>query len=97
MKQYEVEKKANGLPLQKMGIGLSLAIFGVGSIALILETRFFIPALSVLTGQELIISWFLVAALGIFLPLLITAVLILKKKKLFLSQDVGAIDCVFAV
>ena len=67
-------------PLQKMGTGLSLAIFGTASIALILGTRLLIPALSAVTGLESVVFWFIVAGLGIFTPLLITAALILKRE-----------------
>ncbi len=65
-------------PLQKMGIGLSLDLFGTASIALILGTHLLIPALSAATGLESVVFWFIVAGLGIFTPLLITAALILK-------------------
>ena len=67
-------------PMQKMGIGLSLAIFGTASIALILGTRLLIPFLSAATGLETVVFWFIVAGLGIFTPLLITAALILKRE-----------------
>ena len=69
-----------GFPLLKMGISQSLAIFGIASIALLLETRLLIPALSAATGKEPILFWFIVAGIGIFIPLLITAALILKKE-----------------
>ena len=67
-------------PLQKMGTGLSLAIFGTASIALILETHLLIPALSAATGLEPVVFWFIVAGLGMFAPLLITTALILKRE-----------------
>jgi membrane protease YdiL (CAAX protease family) len=67
-------------PIQKMGIGLSLAIFGTASIALILGTRLLIPFLSAATGLEPVVFWFIVAGLGIFTPLLIMAALILKRE-----------------
>lgn len=63
-----------------MGLGLSLAIFGTASIALILGTRLLIPFLSAATGLEPVVFWFIVAGLGIFTPLLITAALILKRE-----------------
>jgi len=46
-------------------------------------TRYLIPYLSRITGQETILFWFIVGGLGIFMPLIITAVLILK------SEDYG--------
>ena len=65
--------------LKGIGFFKSFAIFGIAAVALIIETRFVIPYLSKITGWESVIFWFIVAGLGIFLPLLITALLILKK------------------
>lgn len=65
-------------PLKKMGFGLSFAIFGAASFLMIIETRLLIPYLSKISGQELILFWFIVAGLGIFLPLLVTALIILR-------------------
>ncbi len=64
------------------GIGLlkSLLIFGTASVAMILETQFLIPFLSKRTGCEPIIFWFIVAGLGLFLPLLILACFILRSE-----------------
>lgn len=67
-------------PLKKMGLGLSFIIFGAASLLMILETKFLIPVLSKTTGQEPVLFWFLVAGIGIFVPLLITATLILRKE-----------------
>ncbi|MBC8235136.1 CPBP family intramembrane metalloprotease [bacterium] len=47
---------------------------------LIIETQFLIPYLSKVTGWEAVIFWFVVAGLGLFLPLLITSTLILKNE-----------------
>jgi membrane protease YdiL (CAAX protease family) len=64
------------------GIGLlkSLLIFGTASVILILETHFLIPFLSKKTGCEPILFWFIVAGLGLFLPLLILAYFILRSE-----------------
>ena len=80
MQQKETVKPNAEFPLQKMGVGVSLAIFGTASILLVLETKFLIPALSQATDMEPIFFWFIVAGLGIFTPLLITAVVIIKKE-----------------
>jgi len=53
MQQKETVKPNAEFPLQKMGVGVSLAIFGTASILLVLETKFLIPALSQATGMEL--------------------------------------------
>lgn len=76
---------AERLPEDKInlrGIGLfgSLIVFGTASIILILETEFLIPYLSRITGWETVIFWFIVAGLGLFLPLLIAAFIIVKKE-----------------
>jgi hypothetical protein len=52
-----------GFPIQKMGVGLSLAISGTASIALILGTHLLIPVLSAATGLEPVVFWFIVAGL----------------------------------
>ncbi|MFC1558042.1 CPBP family intramembrane glutamic endopeptidase [candidate division KSB1 bacterium] len=70
----------NNITLQGIGFLKSLAIFGAASIVLILETHFLIPYLSGITGWEPVIFWFIVAGLGIFLILLLTAVIILKNE-----------------
>jgi membrane protease YdiL (CAAX protease family) len=67
-------------PLKPMGAGFSLAIFGVASMILFLETHLLIPALSKTTGIEPVIFWFIVAGLGMFAPLLIMAAFILKRE-----------------
>ena len=69
-------------PLTPLGWGGSLMIFGFFSILLILETRYLIPFLSQLTGIEIVVSWFLVAALGIFIPLLLLAIFLLDREGL---------------
>jgi hypothetical protein len=66
--------------MQRMGVGLSLAIFATASIALSLGTHLLIPFLSAATGLEPVVFWFIVAGLGIFTPLLIAAALILKRE-----------------
>jgi len=63
-----------------MGIGQSLAIFAAASIALILETQLLIPALSAAAGLEPILSWFIVAGVGIFTPMLMVTAFILRKE-----------------
>jgi membrane protease YdiL (CAAX protease family) len=47
---------------------------------MLLQTKYLIPYLSRITGQETILFWFIVAGLGIFTPLIILGVVILKKE-----------------
>ena len=70
-----------------MGLLNSFLIFGIASIALFLETHFLIPFLSEKTGIEPIIFWLIVAGLGIFLPMLIVAHLILRSEGLKIDKD----------
>jgi membrane protease YdiL (CAAX protease family) len=81
MMEKENRKSMKDFPLQKMGIGQSIVIFGTASIALMLGTQLLIPVLVSVTGFESVFFWFLVAGLGIFLPLLIAAAILLKRER----------------
>ena len=74
--------------LKRIGFFKSFAIFGIAALALILETRFVIPYFSKITGWEAVIFWFIVAGLGLFFPLLITALFILRQEGLRLNKQV---------
>ncbi len=65
----------------------SFLLFGGASIALILGTWYLIPWLSDSTGIETIVFWFLVAGLGIFLPLLIVAYFIIRGEGYKLNRE----------
>lgn len=71
------------------GLGLinSFVIFGIASLALILETQFLIPFLSNYTGYETIIFWLIVAGLGIFFPLLLAAYYIIRSEGLTFTRE----------
>lgn len=64
--------------LKKLGLPGSFAIYIPAAILMFCLTKYLIPWLSKVTGQETIFFWFLVAGFGIFLPLVITGILILK-------------------
>jgi len=64
--------------IRKLGFIGSFAIYVPASILLFCLTKYLIPYLSNVTGQETILFWFIVAGLGVFLPLIITGLLILK-------------------
>lgn len=66
--------------MKRIGLISSLFIFGFASLLLIIETRFLIPFLVNITQFEVVIIWFIVAGFGIFIPLLIAALLILKNE-----------------
>lgn len=63
-----------------MGWGLSFAIHLPAAALLLFMTHFLIPRLALLTGLEIILFWFLVAGLGVFLPLLVLALLLLRRE-----------------
>ena len=66
--------------LTKLGLFPSFIIYISASILMLFQTKFLIPYLSRITGQETILFWFIVAGLGIFTPLIILGVVILKKE-----------------
>lgn len=66
--------------IKKLGLVASFAIYVPAAVLMYGMTHYLIPYLSNKTGQETILFWFIVAALGIFLPLVITGVFILKSE-----------------
>jgi len=66
--------------MKKLGWFDSFAIYVSAALLLYLMTHFLIPYLSRLTEQEPILFWFLVAGLGVFTPLIITAIVILRQE-----------------
>jgi membrane protease YdiL (CAAX protease family) len=70
----------NSKPLKGMGFIQSFSIFSTAAILMFLGTQFLIPYLSEITGYKTILIWFLVAGLGVFTPLIIIALWILKSE-----------------
>lgn len=68
--------------LKPLGLLQTIILFAIASIILFLVSHFLIPYLSAITGLETIIFWLLCAALLVFLPLVITAVIMLKSENL---------------
>lgn len=64
--------------LKELGVISSFAIYIPAALLMFFNTRYLIPFLSRTTGQETILFWFIVGAIGIFVPLIITGILILK-------------------
>jgi membrane protease YdiL (CAAX protease family) len=64
--------------LKKLGLLGSFAIYIPAAVLMYCLTKYLIPHLSKITGQETILFWFIVAGLGIFTPLIITAIMILN-------------------
>ncbi len=74
------------IKIKKLGLLGSFAIYIPAAILMYCLTKYLIPYLSDKTGQETILFWFVVAGLGIFLPLIITGFLILKFEGLAISK-----------
>jgi membrane protease YdiL (CAAX protease family) len=73
--------------IRKLGFIGSFAIYIPAAILMLFLTKYLIPYLSKVTGQETILFWFIVAGLGIFLPLIITGLLILKAEGFRISKN----------
>ncbi|OFX84032.1 MAG: hypothetical protein A2W99_03330 [Bacteroidetes bacterium GWF2_33_16] len=50
-------------------------------------TKYVIPYLSIITGQETILFWFIVGGLGVFLPLILTGFFILKSEGYSITRE----------
>ncbi|HOI86764.1 MAG TPA: CPBP family intramembrane metalloprotease [Lentimicrobium sp.] len=68
------------MEIKGLGLAGSLMIYIPASLLMFVLTKYLIPFLSRETGQETVLFWFIVGGLGIFLPLIITALLILKSE-----------------
>jgi len=64
--------------LKKLGLAGSFAVYIPAAILMFGLTKYLIPYLSKTTGQETILFWFIVGGLGIFTPLIIIGLIILK-------------------
>ena len=74
------------LKLKKLGVISSFSIYLSAALLMFVLTKFLIPYLSKITGQETIFFWFVVGGLGIFIPLIITGILILKAEGFKISK-----------
>ncbi|MFA5848319.1 MAG: CPBP family intramembrane glutamic endopeptidase [Bacteroidales bacterium] len=74
------------IKIKKLGLLGSFTIYIPAAILMYCLTKYLIPYLSDKTGQETILFWFIVAGLGIFLPLIITGILILKLEGFSISK-----------
>jgi membrane protease YdiL (CAAX protease family) len=69
-----------GSEIKKLGLIGSFAIYIPAAILMYCLTKYLIPYLSEITGQETILFWFIVAGMGIFTPLIVTGILILRNE-----------------
>ncbi len=72
---------------QKLGLAGSFAIYIPAALLMFGLTKYLIPYLSEITGQETILFWFIVGGLGIFLPLILTGLIILKFEGFTISKE----------
>jgi len=72
--------------IKEMGLLNSLLTFGSAAILLAVETHWIIPFLSNRTGIETVLFWFLIAGLGLFLPMLVLAFLMLRREGLEIEK-----------
>ena len=72
--------------LKKLGLIGSFAIYIPAAILIFVLTKYLIPFLSEITEQETILYWFIVGGLGIFVPLIITGILILHMEGIQISK-----------
>jgi len=77
----------NKIALKKLGLLGSFAIYIPVAVLMYCLTKYLIPYLSLITGQETILFWFIVAGLGIFVPLIITGILILRSEGYIISKS----------
>lgn len=73
--------------LKKLGLLGSFAIYIPAAILMYCMTKFLIPYLVNATGQESILMWFIVAGLGIFTPLIIVGILVLRSEGYNISKS----------
>ena len=73
--------------VKKLGFIGSFAIYIPAAILLYCLTRYLIPYLNKVTGQETILFWFIVAGLGVFTPLIIAGILILRAEGFSISKS----------
>ena len=78
----------NEKELDKLGLTSSFAIYIPAALLMYVLTNYLIPYLSKTTGQETILFWFIVAGLGVFTPLIIAGVMILKFEGLKFSINI---------
>jgi membrane protease YdiL (CAAX protease family) len=80
-------KMVSNQHIRKLGILGSFAIYIPASLLMFFLTKYLIPYLSKTTGQETILFWFIIGGLGIFTPLIITALIILKSEGFHLNKN----------
>lgn len=73
--------------LKKLDVVGSFAIYIPAALLMFGLTKFLIPYLSEIMNQEIILYWFIVGSLGIFTPLILTGLIILKFEGFSISKE----------
>jgi len=73
--------------IMKLGLIPSFSIYIGAAVLMLLQTNLLIPYLSKVTGQETILFWFIVAGAGIFTPLIILGLIILRKEGFQINRE----------
>lgn len=79
-------KMVTNTELKKLGLIGSFSIYIPAALLMYFFTNYLIPYLSLITNQESILFWFIVGGLGIFTPLIIIGIIILKYEGYKLSS-----------
>lgn len=66
--------------IPQFGLFPSFLLFGLAGLILYLETHYLIPYLTEQSTIEMVIWWFIVAAIGMFIPLVIFSLCLLKRE-----------------
>ena len=77
----------NNSAINRLGLIPSYSIYLSAALLMYLLTRYLIPWLSEVTGQETILFWFIVGGLGIFTPLIILGIIILRSEGYKLTRE----------
>lgn len=75
------------IKLKKLGLFPSILIYVGAALLMFLQTAYVIPYLSRISGQETILFWFIVAGLGIFTPLIILGLIIIRNEGFQLNRQ----------
>ena len=73
--------------IRKLGLFPSFSIFIGAALLMFVQTHFLVPYLSRVTGQETILFWFIIAGIGIFTPLIILGLIILKMEGFRINRE----------
>jgi len=75
------------IKLKKLGLLSSSLIYLGAALLMYLQTAYVIPYLSTISVQETILFWFIVAGLGIFTPLIILGLIIIRNEGFQLNRQ----------